>query len=349
MVNLVKKGVQKESSKKEKSNSGAKILVAVSIAILVIGVLVVLSIQKGWINIPNQKNDTKTTQTTQKGDFAAKVNDETISYQTLDKQYDLFFTLTGYPEQYKEVITKDKYLSQLIVESLLLQEAAKNGMTLEAVQNEEVKQVVDNYLTQLQTSQEEFVTNLIEKGLTIDEVITYFKRQIVMMNFLNSTILGNITITDEMVKKYYEDNKADFTATEGQIRARHILVNTSEEAEDIIKQLKNGTDFAELAKEKSMDPGSAIRGGDLGFFTKDQMIKEFSDAAFALENEVDISEPVKTIYGYHIIQKESDAVSQKEAEEGIKLVLLADQQRTALQSYLEELKTKSTIELNATQ
>jgi hypothetical protein len=185
VVTLAKKGVQKESSKKEKSNSGAKILVAVLIAILIIGVLVVLSIQKGWINIPNQKNDTKTTQ---KGDFAAKVNDETISYPTLDKQYELFFTLTGYPEQYREVITKDKYLSQLIVESLLLQEAAKNGMTLEAVKNEEVKQVVDNYLTQLQTSQEDFVTNLVGKNLTIDEVITYFKRQIVMMNFLNSTI-----------------------------------------------------------------------------------------------------------------------------------------------------------------
>lgn len=346
MVNLVKKAVKKEETTQENKSSGGKILIIISIAILLIGVMIVLSLQKGWINLPNTKNETPKTETTPKTDFAAKINDETISYSTLDKQYNLFFTLTGYPEQYREVITKEKYLNQLVVESLLLQEAAKKEITPETVRKEEVKQILDNYITQLQISQEQFVTNLVAQSLTIEDITTYFKRQIVMMNYLNSTILSNITITNERVKQYYEENKADFTANQDQIRARHILVNTSKEAEDIINQLKEGANFAELAKQKSIDPGSAPTGGDLGFFTKEQMIKEFSDAAFALENEGDISSPVKTMYGYHIIQKESDTVSAKEAEDGIKLVLLSNLQRAVLQNYLEELKTESKIEIN---
>jgi peptidyl-prolyl cis-trans isomerase C len=87
-----------------------------------------------------------------------------------------------------------------------------------------------------------------------------------------------------------------------EVHARHILVETEAEAKDILAELRKGTDFAELAKQKSKDPG-AQEGGDLGFFTKDQMVPEFAEVAFKLEPG-QLSDPVKTQFGWHIIRVE---------------------------------------------
>jgi len=87
---------------------------------------------------------------------------------------------------------------------------------------------------------------------------------------------------------------------EERIRARHILVESKEEADEILEELENGADFIELAKNKSIDP-SASQGGDLGYFTSGQMVKEFEDVAFALEVG-EISHVIKTQFGYHIIK-----------------------------------------------
>jgi parvulin-like peptidyl-prolyl isomerase len=89
-----------------------------------------------------------------------------------------------------------------------------------------------------------------------------------------------------------------------EIRARHILVGTEKEAKGIIAELKAGGDFATIAKAKSTDRGSAGKGGDLGYFTKGQMVPEFEAAAFALRPGQFTEEPVKTQYGWHIIKVE---------------------------------------------
>src|SRR4030095_1849 len=89
---------------------------------------------------------------------------------------------------------------------------------------------------------------------------------------------------------------------EPEVRARHILVETEDEAKAVIAELKKGGDFAELAKTKSKDPGSAD-GGDLGYFTKDQMVPEFSEVAFKLDKGA-LSDPVKSQFGWHIIKVE---------------------------------------------
>ena len=86
------------------------------------------------------------------------------------------------------------------------------------------------------------------------------------------------------------------------MRARHILVETEDEAKAVLAELKKGADFAELAKSKSKDPGSAD-GGDLGYFTKDQMVPEFSEVAFKLDKGA-LSDPVKSQFGWHIIKVE---------------------------------------------
>jgi peptidyl-prolyl cis-trans isomerase C len=108
-------------------------------------------------------------------------------------------------------------------------------------------------------------------------------------------------VTDAAMHKVYDDATKQM-AGEKEVRARHILVETEDEAKAILAELRKGTDFAELARLKSKDPGAA-EGGDLGYFTKDQMVPEFSETAFRLESG-QLSDPVKTAFGWHIIRTE---------------------------------------------
>ena len=107
-------------------------------------------------------------------------------------------------------------------------------------------------------------------------------------------------ITPDAIKAEYDKEIAAMPAVD-EIHARHILVSTEDDAKAIKAQLDGGADFAALAKEKSIEPGAKTSGGDLGFFTQDKMVKPFADAAFALKvNE--ISQPVQTQFGWHVIQ-----------------------------------------------
>lgn len=109
-------------------------------------------------------------------------------------------------------------------------------------------------------------------------------------------------VTEDKIKARYDESVKQYKPQD-EVRARHILVKTEAEAKDIIKQLKGGADFAKLAMDKSKDTGSAKQGGDLGYFPKTEMVKEFADAAFALKTG-EISAPVKTNFGYHVIKTE---------------------------------------------
>ena len=118
--------------------------------------------------------------------------------------------------------------------------------------------------------------------------------------YFQETIVSNVS--DEEVRERFEKEIAAMPA-ETEIKARHILVASEEEAKAIVAQLAQGKDFAELAKEKSTGPSSA-NGGDLGFFGKGQMVPEFEEAAFALEDGKFTTTPVKTQFGWHVILKE---------------------------------------------
>lgn len=111
-------------------------------------------------------------------------------------------------------------------------------------------------------------------------------------------------ITDAKIKDYYDSDIVAKFKPEDEVRARHILVPTEDEANAVIKQLKDGADFAKVAEEKSKDPGSAKNGGDLGYFTKGSMVKPFADAAFAMKPGDVSDKPVKTEFGYHVIKVE---------------------------------------------
>ncbi len=107
-------------------------------------------------------------------------------------------------------------------------------------------------------------------------------------------------VTDESMRALYTETVKNLKP-ETEIRASHILVETEDQAKEIVKRIKAGEDFAKLATELSKDPGSGQQGGDLGFFTKERMVPEFSAAAFALTLG-QVSEPVKSQFGYHVIK-----------------------------------------------
>src|ERR1700742_272958 len=130
--------------------------------------------------------------------------------------------------------------------------------------------------------------------------LAFTRSRLLMDNLLASE--GKAAATDDAMKKVYEDAAKQISG-EQEVHARHILVETEDEAKAIEAELKKGADFAELAKAKSKDPGGAADGGDLGFFTKDQMVPEFSAVAFSLEPGK-ISDPVKSQFGWHVIKVE---------------------------------------------
>jgi peptidyl-prolyl cis-trans isomerase C len=134
-----------------------------------------------------------------------------------------------------------------------------------------------------------------------------FKRKaaIARNKLLMEALLTDVTktaVTDaEMKKVYAEATKA--MGDEKEVHARHILVEKEDEAKAILADLKKGGDFAAIAKEKSKDPGSKENGGDLGYFAKDQMVPEFAEAAFKLDKG-QLSDPVKTQFGWHVLKVE---------------------------------------------
>jgi peptidyl-prolyl cis-trans isomerase C len=124
-------------------------------------------------------------------------------------------------------------------------------------------------------------------------------------------------VTDEAVRARYDQEVAN-TPPRNEVRARHILVETQEEAKAIVEQLDGGADFEAIAKEKSSDPGSGAQGGDLGYFGPGQMVPEFEKAAFALDVGSYTKEPVQSQFGWHIIKVEDKRAQQPPAFEQVK-------------------------------
>jgi peptidyl-prolyl cis-trans isomerase C len=169
--------------------------------------------------------------------------------------------------------------------------------------------------------------------------LAFARNRLLMDNLL--AVEGKAATTDEAMKKVYEEASAKITDEE-EVHARHILVETEDEAKAIEAELKKGADFAELAKKKSKDPG-ASDGGDLGFFTKDQMVPEFSAVAFALEPGK-ISDPVKSQFGWHIIKVEEKRKRKAPDFEQVKSQIETYVTRKAQADYVTKLREGAKIE-----
>lgn len=167
-----------------------------------------------------------------------------------------------------------------------------------------------------------------------------FARQRLLMDTLLN-VDGKAALTDEAEHKVYEDAVKQ-VAAEPEVHARHILVESEDEAKQVVEELKKGADFAELAKKKSKDPG-ASDGGDLGFFTKDQMVPEFSAAAFSLEPGK-ISDPVKSQFGWHVIKVEEKRNRKPPDFEQVKPQIESYLTRKAQGATVEKLRAEAKVE-----
>lgn len=218
------------------------------------------------------------------------------------------------PEDYKLQLDKSLVLDQMISEKLLIQEAKYMGLEEDNDVLEQIKKITEQILVQV----------LIERE-----------------------ILDKIKVNDEEVLEYYEQNKDSFTEKE-QVHLYNILLETEEEAQDVLEQLKAGGDFSEIAIEKSAGP-SATQGGDLGYLTRGTIIPEIEEVVFALELE-ELSEVIKTDFGFHILkitEKKPETVKAlEEVKEDIIQTLLPDKQKEAFENFIEELKGKAAIEIN---
>jgi peptidyl-prolyl cis-trans isomerase C len=179
----------------------------------------------------------------------------------------------------------------------------------------------------------------VENNEDFKKRLAFTRNRLLMDSLLAAE--GKAATTDEAMKKVYEDASKQI-AGEQEVHARHILVATEEEAKAVEEELKKGADFAELAKKKSKDPG-ASDGGDLGFFTKDQMVPEFSTVAFALEPNK-ISEPVKSQFGWHVIKVEEKRNRQAPEFEQVKGQIETYVTRKAQAEYVAKLREAAKVE-----
>lgn len=280
--------------------------------------------------------------------YIAEVNESGITSDQLQKTF--LNAISQYDEealssldQSAIVSFKKNILNQLIDYELFYQQAQKEKIKISNDEIDlEIDKIKDNF-----SSPEEFNEALKANDITLALLKDDIKRQLMINKVLEET-KNQVTITDEELLEYYNENKESLFEPE-QVHARHILVETDEEANNLLLQLKEGlTDFAELAKEKSIGP-SAPSGGDLGFFTRGQMVKEFEDAAFALESG-EISEVVQTEFGYHIIKceekKEEYSPTFEEAKEKISNTLRSQRENEGISTLISKLREEAVIVYN---
>jgi parvulin-like peptidyl-prolyl isomerase len=248
-----------------------------------------------------------------KGAYLAKIGDSVITQADFERE------MNGLPEfvqkMFEGAAGKESFLNELIKRELLYKEALKKGLDKDP---EYVKKLED------------------------------FKKITLVGLLLQKEIEGKVKVSDQEVKDYYEKNKGKF-APVTQIRASHILLKTEEEAKQIEEKLKKGEDFAQLAKKYSIDTATAKNGGDLGYFSKGQMVPEFESAAMSLKPG-QISEPVKTKVGYQIIKvtdkKMGQPVDFDKVQKLISQNLMAEKQKEVFDSYVEGLKKSFKVEIN---
>lgn len=255
------------------------------------------------------------------------------------------------PERQKEF--DQQALSQIISAELLYQAGAK-------LKIKNLEEQVDAKLAQSKKrfpSPEEFTKAIKELEMTEAELREYTRRDLIISNFIDQTIVPKVTVAEEDIKNFYEQNPDKFNQPEA-VKASHILIGVDakasaeekkkarEKTEKLRKEIAGGADFAALAKENSTCPSSQ-QGGDLGFFGKGQMVPAFEQSAFSLKPG-EISDVVETQFGYHIIKvtdkKPAETVALKEVRSKIEEFLKGQKISAAVNNYLVETKKTAQIE-----
>ncbi len=249
------------------------------------------------------------------GKILATIDGDKITLEEFNKELDRI------PANMKMLVLtqsgKQSFLDRYIVKRLLLDEANKES---------------------------------IDKDKEFQERANDIREQLLIESLLKKKVMTNINPSEQELKEYYEKNKEKFK-TGQEIDTRQILVKTEKEANEIRAKLDKGEDFAELAKRFSIDPSAKATGGAIGFHAKGSLLPEYEAVAFKLTKVGQISAPVKTQLGYHIIQlqgmKQSSYTPFEEVKDFIKQRIVQEKQSDVLEKYVSDLKAKSKIVVNA--
>lgn len=171
--------------------------------------------------------------------------------------------------------------------------------------------------------------------------VEQYEERVLQEAYLRGVVEGKLT--EDALKAHYQEYLKSHK-TEEEIRARHILVKTRKEADDIIAELEGGADFEKLATERSTGP-SKDRGGDLGYFTKGQMVKEFAEAAFALKTGEYTKTPVKTQFGWHVVRLEDRRSKEPPPYEEVEKQIRDDLTQKLAIEEITRLRAEATVEL----
>ena len=190
----------------------------------------------------------------------------------------------------------------------------------------------------------QFETILKNQGMTLDDAKNVIREQLIVQGAVDQSV----SIPEAEIKDYFNKNHASFD-TPKSVRARHILVKTKAEADSIEAQLRKGANFADLAKKFSMDPGTKDKGGELGFFGPNQMVKAFQDVAFSLKPG-QISQPVQTPFGWHVIQVEEVKPAVKatlsNAHDKVLAQLKQAQEQQLIPGFMQNLRSSAKVSSN---
>ena len=294
----------------------------------------------------------------------AKVGDEKITKGDIDKELKQYidFLKQQYGDDYesneqiKQQLVQDKKqaLNNLVTQKILLQEATTlNLKPSDDELDKKVNDTIDQYKEQY-SGEGQFEKLLEQVGLTEDQFKELIRNQNIMQA-VQEEIIKDITVSDDDIQSYYDENKdSEFTESAGATVA-HILVaeknddgsidfdKSLEKANELKAKIDAGADFAEVAKESSVDTRTAVNGGSLGFveYNSTQYVTEFMDGFKGLK-EGEVSEPVKSKYGYHIIKatglKDSEVTQFDKVKDQIKSKLLQQKQQAVFNSKIEGWK-----------
>ncbi len=284
-------------------------------------------------------------------------------YQRVYAQYGQDFAklLQGPAGIERRLQLQSRIIDDLLRKRLITQEIERHHVTIPQTDIDDRTEIeFERILRQNNLTEEQAAQILQRQGRTLER----FKkelRQAVELHLqterLRDLVVGPIEPTDQELSAYLEEHREDYDTPE-QVRARHILIRVPEGAseaeiaqakkqiEDIRKELEDGADFAELAKKYSQDPGSAPNGGDLGFFSRGRMVQEFEDAAFSLEPG-QVSDPVRTQFGFHLIKVEEKKPAQHPELAQIRERVLKDyieaERKRRFEQFYSELKARAKI------
>ena len=245
-------------------------------------------------------------------------------------------TTAAFDQKLEGMPTAKGILQQMVIGELLKQYAAKNGIT---VTDADIAKKEDTIKANFPSGS--WDTMLKARGLTEKDVHDALAQQII----IDKAVGKNVTVSDAQIKQYFDKNHAQFDQPL-QLRTRHILLSDLATAQKVEGLLKKGGDFAALAKQYSQDPGSKDKGGELGFNTKTQLVAPYWNAAASQAVGV-VGPPVKSPFGYHIIQVEERKPAVKatlaNTHDKIADLLRQQEEQPLIQPFIQDLQAKATI------